>query len=168
MDIYTEQLYDLGGSAKNTVAKIFIWIVAVILSVIVFLVAITRFIQIVSILFLLIAAIIYLAYLLCAKMNIEYEYIMTGDIIDIDKIVNKKRRRRLMTFNCGHISGLGELSKMPHGKSPIYYCRKDEGIFVSVDDKLIVFAPNEQFRAEMASVLPHYLKKELENAYKAD
>ena len=46
------------------------------------------------------AGVIYLAYRLLASLDVEYEYILTNGELDVDKITNKKRRKRLMTIHC--------------------------------------------------------------------
>lgn len=43
--------------------------------------------------------ILYGAYYLIGGTSIEYEYIMTGGELDIDKIIAKKRRRRIISIN---------------------------------------------------------------------
>ena len=48
---------------------------------------------------LIIAAIWYGAYLLIQMRNIEYEYILTNYELDIDKIINKNGRKRVITIN---------------------------------------------------------------------
>lgn len=47
----------------------------------------------------LIAGILFLAYWLISKMNVEFEYIITNNELDIDKIVAKKTRKRLITID---------------------------------------------------------------------
>jgi len=43
-----------------------------------------------------IALIIYAAYVLWSSLNVEFEYIVTNGDLDIDKIVAKKRRKKLL------------------------------------------------------------------------
>ena len=42
---------------------------------------------------------LYLAYKLTSRMKKEFEYIVTDDMIDIDVIMNRSKRKRLMEFN---------------------------------------------------------------------
>lgn len=49
--------------------------------------------------FFIIAGILFLAYWLISKMNVEFEYIITNNELDIDKIVSKKTRKRLITID---------------------------------------------------------------------
>lgn len=48
----------------------------------------------------LIIALFYLAYILISKLNIEYEYALTNGDLDIDMIINQKKRKRLISVNC--------------------------------------------------------------------
>ena len=46
------------------------------------------------------AGIIYLIYLLITSRNIEFEYIVTNGDLDIDKIISKRKRKRIFSSNC--------------------------------------------------------------------
>lgn len=46
-----------------------------------------------------IAGIIFLAYHLISRMNVEFEYIVTNNELDIDKIIARKTRKRLITID---------------------------------------------------------------------
>ncbi len=48
---------------------------------------------------LLIAAVWYGAYLLITMQNVEYEYILTNSELDIDKIMSKKGRKPIVSFD---------------------------------------------------------------------
>ena len=48
----------------------------------------------------LVAGVIYLAYFLITKRNIEYEYAVTNGDLDIDAIVNQRKRKRVFSANC--------------------------------------------------------------------
>ena len=45
------------------------------------------------------AGIIFLAYYLISRMNVEFEYIITNNELDIDKIIARKTRKRLITID---------------------------------------------------------------------
>lgn len=42
----------------------------------------------------------YLAYRLLTSRNVEYEYIVTNGDLDIDKIVSRRKRKRIFSANC--------------------------------------------------------------------
>jgi len=46
------------------------------------------------------AGFIYLAYRLITSRNVEYEYIVTNGDLDIDKIISKRKRKRIFSANC--------------------------------------------------------------------
>nr|WP_276020247.1 DUF6106 family protein [Acetivibrio straminisolvens] len=50
--------------------------------------------------FLLCAAIGYLAYIIISSRKVEFEYALTNGELDIDKIVNKKKRKNIINVNC--------------------------------------------------------------------
>lgn len=52
-----------------------------------------------SIGFLLIAFVWYLAILFAKRFNVEYEYIFTNNFADIDKIMSKSQRKRIISFD---------------------------------------------------------------------
>lgn len=49
---------------------------------------------------LLAAGFAYLGYRLVISRNIEYEYIVTNGDLDIDKIISKRKRKRIFSANC--------------------------------------------------------------------
>ena len=54
--------------------------------------------------FLLSAAVFaFLAYLLRQRMNIEYEYILNGNDLSIDKVINQKKRKHIASYRVNKI-----------------------------------------------------------------
>lgn len=47
----------------------------------------------------IVAGLFYLAYFLSSKRNIEYEYAVTNGDLDIDMIINQKKRKRVFSQN---------------------------------------------------------------------
>ncbi len=45
------------------------------------------------------AGVVYGAYILITHFNVEYEYILTNGDIDIDKIIAKRKRKRVLSFS---------------------------------------------------------------------
>ncbi len=76
--------------------------------------------------FLLIAAVWYGAFILMRSRYVEYEYILTNNEMDIDKIMAKKRRKRVITVNFKHIEICAKVD------DPVYssqYANKPEKIY---------------------------------------
>ena len=142
MDIFVEQLYQVKPTASTIVIKLAIMTVGVIIGLVFIFVALFIMPSLASFLFLAAFGAMYFARVLCGKFNIEYEYILTGGIIDIN--------------------GIGSVERMPQGREAKRFCSKDDGMFFSTGSALIIFNPNEKFKAEMVKFLPRHLKKELE------
>mgnify|MGYP000338766687 FL=1 len=59
--------------------------------------------------FIIAAAIVYFMYQFITSSNIEYEYIVTNGDLDIDKIINRRRRKRIFSANCKDFEILAKL-----------------------------------------------------------
>jgi len=57
------------------------------------------------------AGVIYLTYRLLASMEVEYEYILTNGELDVDKITNRKKRKRLITVHSKTFIEFGKADK---------------------------------------------------------
>ena len=55
----------------------------------------------------LIAGVWYLAFRFLGKTNIEYEYTLTNNILDVDKIMSKKTRKRVITIDFAEVECCG-------------------------------------------------------------
>ena len=86
MDVFFEQIIPIKKTGKTIVLFLGIWVLAALISALVFL-------FLVSFSPIFIFGIGYGAYYLSSKLNVEYEYIITNGILDIDKIINKSSAR---------------------------------------------------------------------------
>ncbi|MGI6622746.1 MAG: hypothetical protein GX227_03905 [Clostridiaceae bacterium] len=101
--------------------------------------------------------IFYLAYILISKLNIEYEYAVTNGDLDIDKIINQRKRKRLYSGNCKEFEIVAKVNSRQYTRN-IQECKniKDysshsknaEVWFISLRDEgkqtVILFEPNQQ------------------------
>lgn len=62
--------------------------------------------------FLLVVGVWYCAVRFIRKTDIEYEYILTNEILDIDKIMSKSSRKRMISLNLKEISGFEKADKV--------------------------------------------------------
>lgn len=67
-----------------------------------------------SIGFVLIALLWYGAYLLLGMQNIEYEYILTNSEIDMDKIMSKRGRKRIVSFDFREVNICASVNDSEH------------------------------------------------------
>jgi len=112
MDSFMEHMIKQRRKGSDIFKSVLIVIAAIILSLLVtpiFLV----FPEAISIWPLTVAAIFYGAYRLICRFSVEYEYVLTNGELDIDKIVNRKRRKRLITI---HSKSFIEFGKVDSSK----------------------------------------------------
>lgn len=114
-DIYLEYMVKKKKTGKQIALVAVICILGVVLSLVLFgltfIVGVsmnmagTGIGQIVSFVgLLLIAAVWYGAYLLITMQNVEYEYILTNSELDIDKIMSKKCRKPIVSFDFKNVT----------------------------------------------------------------
>lgn len=112
MEVYFEHLVKHKKETKAKVCVALIYTFAVILTIVMFgliyafalALAGSDFGQFAfSIGFVLIAFMWYMIILFAKRFNIEYEYIMTNSFMDIDKIMSKSQRKRVMSFDFADI-----------------------------------------------------------------
>ena len=110
MDVFFEQIIPIKKTGKTVALFLGIWVLAALLSAFVF-VLLGSF----SLIF--IFGIGYGTYILSSKLNVEYEYIITNGILDIDKIINKSSRKRMISVD---LVGVTRLEKF-NANAPLSY-----------------------------------------------
>lgn len=100
MDVFLEYMIKRKKGPKEIVADVLIILAAAAFIVVVLpnLAVLVPFLQ--SFVLLLAAGAVYAAYRLIASHNVEYEYIITNGEMDIDKIIAKRQRRRVLSVSC--------------------------------------------------------------------
>ncbi len=105
-------------------------------------------------------------YYLITSRNLEFEYAYTNGSMSIDKIINRKSRKRLASFDVKKIEDIGlyEPSKLSSKKfdKKIFAATHDDGrnahYVVYRSNKtgltLLVFNPNERIINEMQFLIP--------------
>lgn len=97
--------------------------------------------------------IIALAYYLITSRNIEFEYSVTNSDITIDKIINKSRRKRVISFDAHNIEKMGKsqpaandnsarinASENPNADNTWYFT----GVHSQKGKVYVLFTPNEK------------------------
>ena len=170
MDTFFEQIITIKKDGKNIAALLGIWFAALLLCFLIFMYS--GYIG--SIFVLLMAGIIYGAFKLSGLINIEYEYIVTNGVMDIDKIVNKSSRKRLSSFDLANVSRLEKFNMSQieriDKKHVVMACSsKDSNAYLMVSEKegkkaeYIVFSPNEKMQGAIIKFLPKFIAN---NAFK--
>jgi hypothetical protein len=168
MDTFCEQLVKVKKGAKFYLGTIGLWFVVLLVFSIPFF-----YPPIMTFALILTAAAGYGAYYLMGFLSIEYEYIITEDILDIDIIYSKRSRKRLASFKLSEVESIekyngAQLDKRRY-KKIIVACNKDfkdAYKFVFSGDsglKVAVIEPNERTRTEMLKTIPRFVGN---NAFK--
>lgn len=100
MDSFMEYMIAEKQTAKTVFKKIGIYFAALLLTAVSFIVMLMFPSVLIGFLPMVIAIIFYAAYRITTSFDVEYEYILTNGELDVDKITNKRRRKRLMTIHC--------------------------------------------------------------------
>ncbi len=109
MDSYSEQLVQKYPTSKDTLKKVLIYVGAGVLAIVFLLLGFMVY-TFMPICILLVMGIVYGAYYLGKRQYIEYEYLITNGEIDIDKIIGKDKRVRLITVKASSFTAFGELT----------------------------------------------------------
>ncbi len=162
MDVFSEQLVKRQKSGKDLLVTTGVVVLASIISYISFAIVslyVSPFLGVI-----LTAGSIFGAYLLISRQNLEYEYIVTTDIIDFDKIIAKKRRKRVATTSIRNFTKYGEYTeKTPkfngktfdlssNGEEAKYFAEFSYGKKGNIR---VVFSPNEKTLKNMKPYLKH-------------
>ncbi len=163
MDTYYEQIIPIKKTAKITALFIGIWFLAFIL---VFFLFITNLLG--SLNLILYFGIIYAAYWLSTKLNVEFEYIITNGTMDIDKIINKSSRKRITTFDLAKVTRLEKYNAAAvsniNQKEIVAACNlNDSNAYFMTAEKNnggsinIVFSPNDKIKTAVKKFAPKFL-----------
>ena len=112
MDIFVEQIVKKAQNGKDTAKKVLIVVSMCLLAAI--LAFVMMFIPAFSgIALLLLLGVMYGGYYLITGVDVEYEYIVTNGEIDIDKIIAKRKRSRLITGKVSSFEAFGKYENAP-------------------------------------------------------
>lgn len=103
------------------------------------------------------AGVIYLGYWLISSRNIEYEYIVTNGDLDIDKIISKRKRKRIFSANCKDFDIVSKVKSNSFSQSVQSIKNRidasssmdsPDAYFITLNYKgektLVIFEPNER------------------------
>lgn len=151
MDVFFEQLVTVKFGTARKVIAIITFLLALAAIVVVTVAAITF--DILPIVFLVDCGICYIAWWSVCQLRWEYEYVITNGEFDIDKIVNQRKRSRVLSFNCSAIEKIGKYNKdmpTPDGAEKIFCCTASEDCYYIIvrtsDNKKVylIIEPDER------------------------
>lgn len=164
MDTFFEQIIAVKKNGKALAAIIGIWLAAFLVCFIL--------IMLMSVLgtfsLLLAAGALFGAYKLSTRFNVEYEYIVTNGTMDIDKIINKSSRKRILSFELATVSRIEKFNPAQissvNAKELFITCNADDPaayLMVSSTEgkgtSYLVFAPDERVRSAIVKFVPKFI-----------
>lgn len=96
MDTYSEQLVTRASTGADKAKKILISVGSILIATLLMWLSI---VFAAYTLILLVFGVLGLGVYLVSNMDVEYEYIITNDEMDIDKIIGRRKRKRLITID---------------------------------------------------------------------
>lgn len=117
------------------------------------------------------AGVVYGAYILITHFNVEYEYILTNGDIDIDKIIAKRKRKRVLSFSTKEFEIVAPYKQGENYTNVLDLgTRNYENAYYAVfskdgQKKTLVFNPPQKMIEAMKTYSPItvHLKGEIEN-----
>ncbi len=165
MDIFLEYIV----SRKKGIKEI-LKIVGIILAMMVLLYGCTFLLitPFASISFVLAAAVVYGAYYLITAQNVEYEYIVTNGELDVDRIVHRRKRKRLLTVHSRTFDIVAPVGSPEHkGEENAAFTRVIDASSGRIDDKTyyavfskdgqkikLIFEPTEKMLEAFKTFVP--------------
>lgn len=121
------------------------------------------------------AGFLWLGIFVISNANVEYEYIVTNNEMDIDKIIGKRKRKRMITVDLSKADDIGtyppesdiEADTTVHATSGLaknaHYLLVRHKEYGKVK---VIFNPNEKLREAIAQETPKSLSAKLKNDVK--
>lgn len=165
MDTFFEQIVAIKKGGTEILKLLGIWLLALIL---IFVLLFVNIPVVSSFSLLFIAGIIYGAFKLTTMLNVEYEYIITNGILDIDKIVNKSSRKRMLSLDLAKTSRIDKFNPSlltnVNQKSVFYACNADDSnaYLIVIDSEngsgnYLVFAPDDRIKGAIVKFVPKFI-----------
>lgn len=119
------------------------------------------------------AVIIFLVWRTLKKMQLEYEYIIVNDTLDIDEIVAQKKRTRLLSLELKTVEAAGRYTQGQfEGRAfeTVIHAEKNleghENFYITLSHPtarrtLLVFTPDEPMLSALHKTLPRQVEKTL-------
>ena len=163
MDTFFEQLIPIKKSLLSLFTVMMIWVISILLIAFLFLYNLLGALTLFAVF-----GIIYGAVKLTSKFNIEYEYIITNGILDIDKITNKSSRKRYLSVDLGRTSRIEKynpalLNKVDKKSITIACNTEDPNAYLVVVDKensgayYIVISPDDKMKNAITKCVPKFI-----------
>ncbi len=167
MDVFVEQLFRRENKTSEKVLRIVLYAVCGLMAGFSF-IFFMGFLggRLLPFAVLVAAGLLYLAYFVGGQLNIEFEYILTNGTFDVDAVINMRKRRRLVSFECKNLDSFSKYDpNHNYGCSGVIFAANasSENLYcaiVSTKEKgkaLLVIEPNEEMIEGLKKCMPRQL-----------
>lgn len=171
-DVFYEQIVPIKKTGGQIGTIILVWVLAVIVAAFIYLFLMPALAVFGGFGILLIFGVFYLAWKFNIRFNQEYEYIITNGTVDIDQIVNKSIRKRVLTFELSDVTLIEKYNPAKPlnsgNQKPVIACDPDdeEAIYLVADRNgkaaaHLVFAPNQKLKNAILKAVPKFISNGL-------
>lgn len=169
MDTFSEQLVPKISTGADKAKKILISLATILLASVLMWLSIVYGVYSLIILVLLI---LYGGVWLVSNMNVEYEYIITNNEMDIDKIIGRRKRKRMITLDISaaedfapysseiDVSADATVHATSGGEKNAHYLVVQHNSYGKV---MLIFNPNEKTREAIMQEIPNSLRIKIRN-----
>ena len=171
MDLFVEQLVVRRNRPIETVFRILMWAICGLAALSCLFVVLFMVFGFLSFLGIPAAAgIIYAAWYLNGRLNLEFEYILTNGDVDIDLITNRSSRKRITSFECKNVESVSRYrADADHGgRTVVVAANADAPVLMAIDVLsrnngriLLVIEPDEKFYETFRRCLPRTIAANL-------
>lgn len=166
MDIFVEQIIRRKSSPVDILIGLGVTLAGLVLMI-------ACFLYIPSFLFFVFAGVCFGIYWVVSSRNLEFEYSVTNGDLTVDKIINRRSRKRVLSLDCKDVETMGKYKASEHASKS--YDKKFfvgilangvDGWYVSARTQkyghvLLVFDPNDRVLDAMRPFLPRQLAFEV-------
>ena len=167
MDNYSEQLVPRVSTGADKAKKIAISVAAILLaSMLMWLAIVFSFFSLILLVFVVLGGSVWII----SNMDVEYEYIVTNDELDIDKIIGRRKRKRMITLDLRSAEDFGTypITDEPNVDATVHATtgyEKDAHYMLfqhgSYGKVMLIFNPNEKTREAIMQEIPNQLRIKL-------
>lgn len=142
-DVFLEQIVKQQKSFKEILRNVVIIIMGLSLAIVLFFLLLTPFKfkeYLGMFIFLILAGVVYYTWYIVSGLNLEFEYIFTNGEMDVDKISNKRKRKRVTTVRVSQASLFSEFDHSTFDKSTYAHVYNASAFLKDQDNYILAYA----------------------------
>ena len=173
MDIFCEQIVKKKKTSAEKTTVALIWVIGWVVCMLLFYLGLYILPSFFMLLLLAAGFVVYFTMKMAFKLNLEYEYCVTNGLLDVDKIINRNDRKRMISVEASTFDRFEPYDPQkpendpkrfdlvvnavadPDGEDAIYVAALRHPVKGRI---LIVFQPNQKILDGITKALPRHLQ----------